>query len=201
LRQALGSRQARTVVITSALRAEGKTTTACNLALALASLSGTDRIALVDLDLRRPAVAGVFGWDPSPGIDRVLLREAPLAAARVATDENGLELFGVEQRRVDAHEMLSLDALPTTLQELATRYELVIIDSPPALLVPDTALLLQHLAAYVAVSRAGTTRLAAFRAMIEQLGRGKLVGTFLNEVPQPRHLTEYGYYLAESEKE
>lgn len=204
LRQAMASRNARTVVITSAVRGEGKTTTACNLALALASISGDRRIALVDLDLRQPAVAPAFGWEPSPGIDRVLLREVPLAAARVATDVKGLELFGVEQRRPNAHEILSQEALQAVLQELSSRYGLVIVDSPPTLLVPDTALLLQHLPAFVAVARAGTTRTAAFRAMVEQLGRTKLVGSFINEISQPRHLTKYGRYsyddAAESEE-
>ena len=206
LRQAMASRRARTVVVTSSVRSEGKTTTSCNLALALASISGSGdrRIALVDLDLRQPAVAPAFGWQPSPGIDRVLLREVPLEAARVATDVKGLELFGVEQRRPNAHEILSQEALQVTLQELGARYDLVVVDSPPTLLVPDTALLLQHLPVFVAVARSGTTRMAAFRAMIEQLGRGKLVGSFMNEISQPRHLTNYGHYsyddMAEVEK-
>jgi len=202
----MASRSARTVVITSSVRGEGKTTTACNLALALASISGSGarRIALVDLDLRQPSVASAFGWEPSPGIDRVLLREVPLEAARVATDVKGLELFGVEVRRPNAHEILSQEALRATLQELSTLYDLVIVDSPPTLLVPDTALLLQHLPAFVAVARAGMTRMAAFRAMVEQLGRGKLMGSFMNEISQPRHLTNYGHYsyddMAEAEE-
>jgi Mrp family chromosome partitioning ATPase len=190
----MASRGAGTVVITSAVRGEGKTTTACNLALALASISGGRRIALVDLDLRQPAVAPAFGWRPSPGIDRVLLREVPLVAARAVTDAKGLELFGVEQRRPNAHEILSQETLLEVLHELSVGYDLVVIDSAPTLLVPDTALLLQHVPTFVAVARAGTTRVAAFRAMVEQLGREKLLGSFLNEVPQPRHLASYGQY-------
>ena len=67
LRPLVEARAQRTVVVTSALRREGKTTTACNLALALASMAAERHIALVDLDLHRPSVARGLALRPRVG--------------------------------------------------------------------------------------------------------------------------------------
>ena len=195
VRGGLAERRARSVLVTSALRAEGKTTTSCNLAVSLASVSGGARVALVDFDLRLPGVAPSLGVEVQCGIEEVLAGQARLEAARVETDVPDLDLFLVKAPPPKPHELLARPELGAVIAELEREYDLVVCDSPPALLVPDAALLLAHVASFVAVVRSGATRLGAFRQLLSQLPAEKLLGSFLNGVPAPRHMSGYdGYY-------
>jgi Mrp family chromosome partitioning ATPase len=193
VRSRLKAQGARSLVVTSALRGEGKTTTSCNLALACASIAGGGRVALVDLDLRQPAAGRALGVTPTIGIEAVLSKKARLDAARLATDVESLDLYLPARSVRHAHEFLS-GAGAAVLGELEQVYDVVVIDSPPGLLVPDAALILGHAAAYIAVARTGVTRLTALRALLKRLPREKFLGSFLTEAPPVRHLGDYGYY-------
>lgn len=184
------------VLIASALREEGKTTTACNLSLALASMAGGRRIALVDLDLRRPSVGASLGLRVQTGIERVLKEQAELDEACIATVGPPLDIYPVRDPTPSAHELLARPSLARTLEELAARYDFVVVDSAPVLLVPDTGLILPCVGGCIAVSRARRTRRASFKQMLELIPEGKLLGTFLNESRAPRHSKQYGYYYA-----
>jgi len=201
VRSRLAERDARSLLVTSALRAEGKTTTSCNLALAWASIAGSGRVALLDLDLRKPSVGHVFGAEPTTGIESVLGGAAGLDDARLATDVESLDLYLPLQSSRHAHGILSRPDVGVALRELERNYDIVIIDSPPSLLVPDPALLLTHAAAYIAVARTGVTRLTALRAMRKLLPSQKFLGSFLTEARPSRHLSGYGYYHASEEDE
>ncbi len=195
VRGGLAERRARSVVVTSPLRAEGKTTTSCNLAVSLASVSGGARVALVDLDLRLPGVARALGVEVHCGIEEVLAGEARLDDARVETDVPDLDLFLVRKPAAKPHELLARPELAAVMTELEREYDLVVCDSPPTLLVPDTALLLAHAGSFVVVVRCGSTRLGAFRQLLSALPAEKMLGSFLNGAPAPRHLSGYdGYY-------
>jgi Mrp family chromosome partitioning ATPase len=187
--------------MTSALRNEGKTFTACNVALALASMPADHRVALVELDLRRPAISETLGTEPRVGFERVLSGEAPLSEARTPTELPSLDLFPVGRPVRDPHERLAQPLLAEVLAELGKHYATVVLDTPPALLVPDALLILQHVDACVAVVRAGSTRLAALRDTFETLPPEKLIGIFLNYAPAPRHAGQYGYYVDEAERD
>jgi non-specific protein-tyrosine kinase len=182
------------VLVTSAVSSEGKTIAACNLALALATMAGERRIALVDLDLRRPAVGRALGGSPGAGFEAVLSNRAPLDAARMRTDQPSLDVFPVVEPVSHAHELLGSPLLASTLRELTSRYDTVVYDAPPVLPVPDVPLVLPYVGACVLVVRAGATPRSAFRDMLELLPREKLIGTFLNEATQPRHARQYLVY-------
>jgi Mrp family chromosome partitioning ATPase len=203
VRPLIEGRANRCVLVTSALRLEGKTTTASNLALALASLAAERRIALVDLDTRRPSIARGLGIRPEVGIDRVLTGEATLAAARIRTDVPALDVFAVEKPRSNAHELLSGQRLPQVLQELREGYDTIVIDGPPVLLVPDPLLILPHVGACIVVARSGLSIRSAFREMLSRLPEDRLIGCFLNDAPVPRHARRYAsyYYAADHEAE
>jgi Mrp family chromosome partitioning ATPase len=93
VREQLG-RGASSVLVTSALPGEGKTLTACNLALALRSIAPAERVALVDFDLRLPEVGRVLGLEARVGIEEVLGGMADLEEAAVVTDA-GLDVYPV----------------------------------------------------------------------------------------------------------
>lgn len=196
LSRRLEARGGRSVAATSSLRGEGKTTVVCNLALALATLGKVHRIALVDLDLRRPRVASALGITARLGIESVLRGEAPLEAARLSTQLPSLDLYPAA-RSSHAAQGLFGTAAAQALAALTERYDIVLVDTPPVLLVPDAALLLPHVSAYFTVVRLGVTRRAALRRALAELPPESRLGAFVNHIPRPRYYRHYGYYTDE----
>jgi Mrp family chromosome partitioning ATPase len=186
------------VAITSGVRNEGKTVTACNLALAMASF-GTGRIALVDLDLRSPSVARSLGIQPDIGFESCLAQKASVWDVRVATDLPSLDVFPTREALPDAHAVLTAPVLGAALGELRRAYDVVVIDSPPVLPVPDTPLILLEVESCVCVVRAGRTRPDALRQTLDLLPRDKLLGLFLNSVRSVGHSHEYLYYAKDQD--
>jgi capsular exopolysaccharide synthesis family protein len=201
VRRELDASGGQTLLVTSSLREEGKTVTSCNLALALASMASEQRIALLDLDLRRPSVARALGVRPKIGLDQVLRGDASLASARIHTDIPALDLFLAASPMRHAHEVLATAALPRLLAELRQQYALVVVDTPPVLLVPDVPLIVPHFDACLVVARVGKTARSAFQDMLALLPRPKVLGGFLNEVRASGHAAQYGYYLGEDDDE
>ena len=194
VRAELDQRGARSVAVVSALHSEGKTTIAGNLALALCSLSPNRSVALLDLDLRKPSLERSLGVRARVGIDDVLLGEATLDEACISFDKPPLDVYPIRQPRVAAHELLVRPTLQAALRELERRYEIVVVDTAPVLLVPDTPILLRHMPACLAVARAGLSRSKAFQRMCELLPPGKLVGAVLDEGRLPTDASSYRYY-------
>jgi Mrp family chromosome partitioning ATPase len=182
------------VLVTSAVPGEGKTIAACNLALALATMAGERRIALVDLDLRRPSVCRALGGHPRVGFEDVISNRAPLDSACMRTDQPSLDVFPVVEPVPQAHELLGSPLVASALRELTSRYDTVVYDAPPVLPVPDVPLVMPYVGACVLVARAGETQRSAFLDMLALLPREKLIGTFLNEAAQPRHARQYLVY-------
>lgn len=201
VRRTLEEREVSSVLVTSALPAEGKTLVACNLALALASMAGGRRIALVDLDLRRPSVATALNVKAGLGLVEVLRGESELRAARLRTDLSALDLYVAGSPVPRAHELLAMPALPELIEALSKDYGTVVIDAPPTLIVPDVELIAPHVGACIAVARAGTTRRASFQEMLALLPREKLIGSFLNESRTPRRAKAYLYYSERGDAE
>jgi capsular exopolysaccharide synthesis family protein len=194
LRRELERRRARSVAVVSSERAEGKTTVACNLALALASLSRGRVVALVDLDLRAPSVAAALGIPHSRGVDDVLRGSCRLDDVRIEIERPGLDVHPARHPEANAHELLVSPAFAALVSELERRYEIIVFDTPPTLLVPDASVIIEQVGAAVAVSRAGRTRRKAFEKMLELLPPAKLIGTVLNEGVLPGAERQYGYY-------
>jgi len=201
VRRALEEREESSVLVTSALPGEGKTLVACSLALALASMAGGRRIALVDLDLRRPNVARALDATPRVGLERILRGEPTLREARLRTDFSALDLYLVAGPVPRVHELLATTALPELIEALSKDYGTVVVDAPPTLIVPDVELIAPHVGACILVARAGMTRRTSFQEMLALLPEEKLIGTFLNEARLPRRAKDYHYYAAPDEAE
>jgi capsular exopolysaccharide synthesis family protein len=131
------SRSPRTILITSALRGDGKSTTACNLALMLAA-SGKS-VLLVDADMRNPQVGKRLHLAAGPGIEDVLSKKIELAGAVVAAPFPDLHILPA--RGDGTAELLGAQQLKSFLDEARRHYEYVILDSPPLIPVTDPMIL------------------------------------------------------------
>jgi receptor protein-tyrosine kinase/non-specific protein-tyrosine kinase len=192
IRQELQRLDQRVLFVTSAQRQEGKTLTSCNLALALASIAGGERIALVDLDLRRRSLAKALGVQASAGVDGVLQGSCALSDVRIPTDLPALDLFPAVGRLDDPHELLAGPRLSEMLEALAARYRFVICDTPPVLLVPDVPLVISRTGACLFVVRAGATRRAALLDALNLIPTATVIGIFLNDL-RSLATARYGY--------
>ena len=197
MRIALEQRGVRSAAIVSALRNEGKTTTSCNLALALASLSAGRTVALVDLDLRKPSVAKVLGLDAQLGVESILTGASSVDEVRIAIEGSSLDVYPAVAAQRAAHETLTRGPLGEFIAELEQRYETVLVDTPPTLLVPDARLILHHVAVCIPVARAGKTRVRTFRELIEALPRDRVLSALLNAKRGRGHYYYQGYDYAD----
>ena len=200
IRAELDRRRARSFAVTSPLRGEGKSTLSCDLALAFASLSRGRSVALVDFDLRRPSIARDLRIRPEQGIESYLAGRARLEQACVTIEKPALDVYPAVVPQEAAHELLVLPQTATLVRELERRYAVVVFDTPPTLLVPDTRILLSMVPAFLVVARHGVTRKRAFSHLLDQLPRPQLLGAVLNGGPEPAHSRHYGYYSDDSEK-
>jgi capsular exopolysaccharide synthesis family protein len=187
----------RVIAITSAIPGEGKTTTAVNLASALAE--GGYRVCLVEADLRRPTLAKALGLVGDVGFTTVLIGKAPLEAVLQNAGRNLAVLTSGEVPPNPTELLMSVHA-NTIIRQIARQVDYVIIDSAPLLPVADGAEVAALSDATLVVHHAGkSTREQAARS-IEALGKvgTRPVGIVLNMITRGRgrYDDEYGYYYA-----
>lgn len=180
LRTAMDERRARSIAIVSAERGDGKTTVACNVAIALATLSREREVALVDFDLRKPSIVKSLSIPHNGGVEEVLLGRATLDSVRVWVQQPAIDVFPVVTPQDAAHELIVLPQMAALIADLERRYATVVVDTPPAPLVPDATLILRHVAACAPVVRVGKTRARSLRRLLNCLPRERLVGWIFN---------------------
>jgi capsular exopolysaccharide synthesis family protein len=163
---------ARTIMVTSALEREGKSTTVANLAVAFARAGR--RTVLVDLDLRRPALLRRFRLGAGPGVTDVALGRASLADAlasvAVTSESNGaatLRVLGAGAIPPDIGEFVASGALVKLLRELRRDADVVLVDAPPLVRVGDAMALGARVDAVLVVARVNR----APRALVGELRR------------------------------
>jgi len=199
LTRVIESQGIRSLLITSASESEGKTTIACNLAIALASLRGEGRVALVDFDLRRPTVAKALNVEPERSIASAIEGRANLPECGLRVDGLALDLYLTGEVHPDPIRLISSSRTPDALADLRRSYALTIIDSPPVLPVPDVPLLQRHVDGTLLVVRAGSSRRGAFEETLATLDRERLAGVVLNQ--SGTALPGYYYAYHHDEKE
>jgi len=157
---------ATTVLVTGGREGTGRSTTAANLAVALAQ-SGR-RVVLIDTDVRRPALHLMFDLSRDRGLTNVLLGEHTLAETLAAGAIVNLRVLAAGAQRDGGADLLAGDGLTGLLHELKGQCDVVVLDSPPLLGVADAIGLATHADQVLLVADYGrTTRADAVRAAAE----------------------------------
>lgn len=173
--------QARPIVITSSIEQEGKSTTALNLASSAAD-TGL-RVLLIDGDLRQPSLAKYLGLDGERGLTSVLTEGADIQSAVQRWGTSQIDVLSGGPAVSSPSELLASKAMAGMLSRLSHMYDLVLIDSPPLLQVPD-AIILGRLAQGMVVVVGDRLRRPQLRAALDALTTVdvNLLGLVMNKV-------------------
>jgi len=192
----------RTVLVTSPGASEGKSTVTANLAVTFAQQRM--RVLLVDCDIRRSRLHTLFGCDRLPGLTEVLVRQATLDDTIRPTLVEGLHLLPAGTLVPNVSELLGSDRMKDLLAELSTRYDLVLVDTPPVLAAADAEILGVQTDAALVVIRAGQTERQPAQYAVQQLRAigARVVGGVLNDPDEKvsgygRYTYYYDYYSTE----
>jgi capsular exopolysaccharide synthesis family protein len=169
------------IAISSPGRREGKTISAINLAGALAQ-SPDARVALVDADLRHPRVADYLGITASRGLSGFLL-DGSLTVDHVIEKPSSIAFSVVPAGAVSSmpYELLKSPRLAALFGALRTRFDYVVVDTPPVLAVPDVGILRDAVDGFVMVVRAHRTPREGLIDGLDTIGRHRVLGLVFND--------------------
>lgn len=182
----------RTFIVTSSIQSEGKSTTAANLAIALAD-SGV-RVLLVDADLRRPKVASYMGLEGSVGLTDVLIGRAVLGDVVQPWGRGRLSVLPAGTVPPNPSELLGSAAMSRLVTALRADYDVILFDTAPLLPVTDAAILSRFVGGVilvVAAGRANRHHVGGAIAALENVG-SSVSGVVLTMLPT-KGPDAYGY--------
>jgi len=180
LAHAEGASNLRTVLITSPQKGEGKSVTSANLALTMAQ-ELQRRVILVEADLRKPSLQHLFGLPPGPGLAEYLSGAAELKDVMQFLPDHNLTVIHAGSAPTNPAELLGSTAMRRLLDQLRTRYDRVLLDTPPVLPLADVAVLAPLVDGTLMVVRAGVTPKPAIENALRAFDSSRLLGVVLNE--------------------
>jgi capsular exopolysaccharide synthesis family protein len=202
---------ARSILVSSAVQSEGKSTTSANLAVALARAGR--RVILLDLDLRRPYLHRFFDVARVPGATGVVLGDValdealtPIALdgavppteelAAIAAGMGSLHLLAAGELPPNVGEFVSSAAIRNLLARLRERCDVLIVDTPPLLQVGDALALTAHVDAIIVVARLGVVRRQMVNEVRRRLEASPILplGLVITDAKVDERSAGYGYY-------
>jgi capsular exopolysaccharide synthesis family protein len=172
-------RPLKTVLITSTIPQEGKSTIASNLACTLSS-AAQERTLLVEGDLRRPSLMTIFGVRSSRGLCDYLREENGLEKTIYHLQGAGIWILPAGHLPTNPLEFLQSPRLTNLMEKVAEYFDWIVIDSPPVLPLADTSVWMRLSDGILLVTRQGTTEKRQLQKGMEALDRKKLLGAVLN---------------------
>ena len=188
-----GQKKSRVILVTSPTPGDGKSTITANLALTL-SFATTQKILLIDGDMRRGGLHRLFGLEGEPGLAEVLGGETEWRKVIQPTRYKNLFFMSAGEPTGHPGELIFSAACETMMEELRSEFEVVVFDTAPVLAVDDTPSLAPKLDGTLVLYRAGRTSCRLMRNTLEALysRNAKVLGIIFNGV-DPKQ-PEYGYY-------
>ena len=178
------------VAVTSAIAEEGKTLTSANLAANLASV-GRKKVLLVDTDMRKSDIARMFDASQKPGLKEFLTGSVPLDEIILSSNSiRGLSLISGGEKGATSPDLLAGETFRSFLQEMRSKFDVVLLDTPPILPVADTMSLRDQVDGFILIFRIGLTPYVMLQQALEEIDKNKIIGVVLNGV----ELQKYKYY-------
>lgn len=194
--------ESKVILITSGGPGDGKTTTASNLALVIAQTG--KRVLLVDADFRRPRIHKMFSLDSSKGLSNVLKGECTLEQVVQKTVHDldiieNLDILTAGQMPANPTELLESANMQDIIDDMRTKYDRIVMDTPPILFVSDTSILSRLSDGCILVVKSDKrTRAHAARARLQlEKVHARIIGGILNNVQVSRfghYYSDYYYY-------
>jgi capsular exopolysaccharide synthesis family protein len=191
----------RSILLTSPSPGEGKSLVAANLAVVLAQ--SHNQVILVDADLRRPTIHGIFALHNRRGVSNLFYQlgerrdgKAGLASSLQNTAVPGLKVLTSGRLPPNPAELLASEAMGELLDLVRQNADYLVIDSPPLLAVTDAAVLAPRVDGVLLVIKPGATKLAAAKDAADQLRQvcANLLGVVLNDIDLSRSSYYYHKY-------
>lgn len=182
------------ILVASSVTGEGRTTTAINLAISYAQEN--KNVLLLDADLRRPSVGSAFFRASRTGLSDLLIRQGQVQDAIQQTDIPGLYVLPAGTAPPNPSELLGSEAMRELLGSLKAQFDVIIIDSPPALSFADAQIVGAMSDGVVLVARSGKVTKEAVRRTrlgMEHVG-AHILGAVLNNSSRNRVESSYANY-------
>jgi capsular exopolysaccharide synthesis family protein len=187
-------RPKRILLVTSSVPGEGKSTTALNIALALAQM---ERVLIIDADMRRPTIMKHCSFPPkTSGLSNAIAKTAELDNCIHRYEAGNLDVMPVGLIPPNPLELLASKAFADLMNVLEARYDTLVIDSPPINAVSDAQLLAQYANGVVYVVKGESTSSHVAKEGLRRLQQiaAPLVGVVLNQIDMEKAGKYGGYY-------
>jgi capsular exopolysaccharide synthesis family protein len=200
----------KTIAFSSALPGEGKTATLANMAVAFSQLE--EKVLLVDSDLRKPRLHRIFKVKNIGGLSGYLTGKVSIEDAVQKTNVENIWIIPSGPIPPNPAELLNSDKMKGMMDEFKKRFDVILFDSPPLLVVVDAVIISSFVDSTVFIIEAGKTTRKPFLQAVEELKRAKakVIGVLFNEVkakgeghysPYYHYYRYRSHYYEEEEKE
>lgn len=183
------------IALTSTIPQEGKSITSLNLAVSFAEVG--KKVLIIDADMRKPKIHKLLQMKSKPGLSNLLIRECSIDEAIKTDTKYGVDAIVSGDIPPNSTQLLESDALDEILSILKSRYDYIIIDTPPINIVIDACILVKHTSGVVFVIKQNYAKKDAIVNAVRQIeySKGRILGFVFNDIADKSLLqfTNYKY--------
>ncbi|WP_028828656.1 CpsD/CapB family tyrosine-protein kinase [Proteocatella sphenisci] len=189
----------KTILCTSATAGEGKTTTLCNVAAAMAD--NGNKVLILDCDLRKPRIHKFFELSNAAGLTDILLKGQDYKKFVHKIDYNNISVITAGNIPKNPSELLSSEKMKKFIEMLKDDYDYVMIDAPPVVPVTDSVIMSTYIDGVILVCASGDLNIEMAKKTRESLTKvgANILGVVLNKVPVDSKKYAYYYYYHQND--